>query len=124
MAKRILIVDDATFMRTMIREIVLGAGYEVVGEAEDGLQALEMYRAEDPDLVTMDVTMPEMDGITALREILKIDAEARVIICSAMGERELVLEAMKAGALDFIVKPFKAESVLEAIQNALGEGDN
>jgi two-component system chemotaxis response regulator CheY len=120
MGKRILIVDDAAFMRMMIRDILTKNGYEVVGEAQDGIQAIERYKELHPDLVTMDITMPEMDGITALKEIRKVDANAKVIMCSAMGQQAMVIDAIQAGAKDFIVKPFQADRVIEAIKKTIG----
>lgn len=120
MANRILIVDDAAFMRMMIRDILTKNGYEVVGEAQDGSQAIEKYKEFRPDLITMDITMPEMDGITALKEIKKIDGNAKVIMCSAMGQQAMVIDAIQAGAKDFIVKPFQADRVIEAIKKTLG----
>ena len=119
MANRILIVDDAAFMRMMIKDILSKNGYEIVGEAADGAQAVQKYRDTQPDLVTMDITMPEMDGITALKEIKKINPQAKVIMCSAMGQQAMVIDAIQAGAKDFIVKPFQADRVLEAISKAL-----
>lgn len=119
MGKRILIVDDAAFMRMMIKDILMKNGYEVVGEAQDGKQAIEKYKELEPDLVTMDITMPEMDGITALKEIRQMNPEAKVIMCSAMGQQAMVIDAIQAGAKDFIVKPFQADRVIEAIQKAL-----
>jgi two-component system chemotaxis response regulator CheY len=120
MANRILIVDDAAFMRMMIRDILTKNGYEVVGEAQDGAQAIEKYKELHPDLITMDITMPEMDGITALKEIRKLDVNAKVIMCSAMGQQAMVIDAIQAGAKDFIVKPFQADRVIEAIKKTLG----
>ncbi len=120
MSKRILIVDDAAFMRMMIKDILTKNGYEVVGEAADGIQAVEKYNELRPDLVTMDITMPEMDGIAALKEIKGTDPTAVVIMCSAMGQQAMVIDAIQAGAKDFIVKPFQADRVIEAIQKALG----
>lgn len=119
MAKTILIVDDAAFMRMMIKDIVTRNGYEVVGEAQNGIEALEKYLKFKPDLVTMDITMPEKDGISAVKDIMAADSTARVIMCSAMGQQALVMDAIKAGARDFLVKPFKAERVLQAIEKAL-----
>lgn len=119
MSKKVLIVDDAAFMRMMIKDILSKNGYEIVGEAQDGAQAVDKYKELSPDLVTMDITMPEMDGITALKEIKKIDSNATVIMCSAMGQQAMVIDAIQAGAKDFIVKPFQADRVLEAIQKAL-----
>ena len=120
MANRILIVDDAAFMRMMIRDILTKNGYEVVGEAQDGAQAVERFKELKPDLITMDITMPEMDGIAALKEIKKIDGNAKVIMCSAMGQQAMVIDAIQAGAKDFIVKPFQADRVIEAIKKTLG----
>lgn len=119
MAQRILIVDDAAFMRMMIKDILSKNGYQVVGEASDGVQAVEKFKESQPDLVTMDITMPEMDGITALKELKKIDPNVKVIMCSAMGQQSMVIDAIQAGAKDFIVKPFQADRVLEAISKAL-----
>lgn len=120
MSKKILIVDDAAFMRMMIKDILTKNGYEVVGEVADGMQAVEKYNELRPDLVTMDITMPEMDGITALKQIKSIDPNAVVIMCSAMGQQAMVIDAIQAGAKDFIVKPFQADRVIEAIQKAIG----
>ena len=119
MAHRILVVDDAAFMRMMIKDILAKNGYDVVGEAADGQQAVEKYKELHPDLVTMDITMPEMDGITALKEIKKINPNSKVIMCSAMGQQAMVIDAIQAGAKDFIVKPFQADRVLEAISKTL-----
>ncbi|MEH7440945.1 response regulator [Bacillus sp. JJ1122] len=119
MAKRILVVDDAAFMRMMIKDILTKNGFEVVAEAADGMQALEKYKELQPDLVTMDITMPEMDGITSLKEIKKVNPNAKVIMCSAMGQQAMVIDAIQAGAKDFIVKPFQADRVIEAISKAL-----
>lgn len=119
MSNKVLIVDDAAFMRMMIKEILSKNGYSIVGEASDGAQAVEKYKELGPDLVTMDITMPEMDGISALKEIKKMDPNARVIMCSAMGQQAMVIDAIQAGAKDFIVKPFQADRVLEAIKKTL-----
>ncbi|MEI5906184.1 response regulator [Bacillus spongiae] len=119
MTNRILIVDDAAFMRMMIKDILVKNGYEVVAEAENGAQAIEKYKELKPDLVTMDITMPEMDGIAALKEIKSFDSSSRVIMCSAMGQQAMVIDAIQAGAKDFIVKPFQADRVLEAIAKTL-----
>ncbi|GMA61555.1 response regulator [Alicyclobacillus fastidiosus] len=116
---KILVVDDAAFMRMMIKDILSKNGFEVVGEAADGAQAVERYQELSPDLVTMDITMPEVDGIEALKRIRAIDSEARVIVCSAMGQQAMVIDAIQAGAKDFIVKPFQADRVIEAVQKAL-----
>jgi len=118
--KRVLIVDDAAFMRMMIKDILTKNGYEVAGEAENGLVAVNMYKELKPDLVTMDITMPEMDGITAVKMIKKIDPSAKIIMCSAMGQQMMVMEAIQAGARDFIVKPFQQERVIQAVKKAIG----
>ncbi len=120
MAKNILICDDAAFMRMMIKDILSKNGYNVVGEAENGLKAVEKYKEVSPDLVLMDITMPEMDGIQALKEIVKVNPAAKVIMCSAMGQQAMVIESIQAGAKDFIVKPFQAERVLEAVKKVVG----
>ncbi|MFQ5702790.1 MAG: response regulator [Gemmatimonadales bacterium] len=120
MSNTVLICDDAIFMRTMISDILNQAGYEVVGEAESGIQAVEQFRLLKPDLVTMDIVMPDMGGIDAVREIMKIDSGARILMCSAMGQQALVVEAIQAGAKDFVVKPFQPSRVLEAVQRVLG----
>ena len=116
MPHKVLIVDDAMFMRAMIRDILVNSGrYEVIGEAANGEECLERFRALQPDLVTMDIVMPQMDGIEATREILKASPKARVIMCSALGQEALVIESIAAGAKDFIVKPFSAEKVLKVL---------
>ena len=120
MAKNILICDDAAFMRMMIKDILTKNGYNVAGEAENGLKAVEKFKEVNPDLVLMDITMPEMDGIQALKEIKKIDVGAKVIMCSAMGQQAMVIESIQAGAKDFIVKPFQAERVIEAVKKVVG----
>ena len=120
MANRVLVVDDAAFMRMMIKEILRRGGYQVVGEAENGAQAVEQFRELKPDIVTMDITMPEMDGITAVKEIRRVDSNALIVMCSAMGQQAMVIEAIQAGAKDFVVKPFQPERVLEAIRKVLG----
>lgn|SRR5690606_7603618 len=120
MAKTVLICDDAIFMRTMIRDILQQAGFEVVGEAETGAQAVERYRELKPDLVTMDIVMPDMGGIDAVRQIVAEDPDAKILMCSAMGQQALVIEAIQAGARDFVVKPFQPSRVLEAVQRVLG----
>ena len=119
MNQTVLVCDDAIFMRTMISDILSQAGFEVVGEAESGLQAVEKYRMLKPDLVTMDIVMPDMGGIEAVREICKGDPEAKILMCSAMGQQALVVEAIQAGAKDFVVKPFQPSRVLEAVQRVL-----
>ena len=120
MAKSVLICDDAAFMRVMIKDILTKNGYDVAGEAENGLKAVEKYNETKPDLVMMDITMPEMDGIQALKKIKAIDANASVVMCSAMGQQAMVIEAIQSGAKDFIVKPFQAERVLEAVKKVVG----
>ena len=120
MAKNILICDDAAFMRMMIKDILTKNGYTVAGEAENGLKAIEKYKEISPDLVLMDITMPEMDGIQALKEIKKLDGSATVIMCSAMGQQAMVIESIQAGAKDFIVKPFQADRVIEAVKKVVG----
>jgi len=116
---RVLVVDDAAFMRMMIKDILRKGGYEVVGEAEDGAKAIEKYKELQPDLVTMDITMPDMDGIAAVKEIRKIDPNALIIMCSAMGQQAMVIDAIQAGARDFVVKPFQPDRVLEAVRKVL-----
>ena len=120
MAIKVLIVDDAAFMRMMIKDILAKNNYEIVGEAENGLKAIEKWQELRPDLTTMDITMPEMDGITAVKEIKKIDPNAKIIMCSAMGQQGMVIEAIQSGARDFIVKPFQPDRVLEAIRKVVG----
>ena len=120
MAKNVLIVDDAAFMRMMIKDILSKNGYNVVGEAENGKVAVDKYKELSPDLVTMDITMPEMDGLEALKAIKATNPGATVIMCSAMGQQAMVIEAIQAGAKDFIVKPFQADRVLEAVKKAIG----
>ena len=120
MAKNILICDDAAFMRMMIKDILTKNGYNVAGEAENGAKAVEKYNEVKPDLVLMDNTMPEMDGIQALKKIKENDPSALVIMCSAMGQQAMVIESIQAGAKDFIVKPFQADRVLEAVQKVVG----
>lgn len=120
MAKSILICDDAAFMRMMIKDILTKNGYNVAGEAENGAKAVEKYNELKPDLVLMDITMPEMDGIQALKNIKAADAGAQVIMCSAMGQQAMVIEAIQSGAKDFIVKPFQADRVLEAVKKVVG----
>ena len=120
MAKNILICDDAAFMRMMIKDILTKNGYNVAGEAENGAKAVEKYAEIKPDLVLMDITMPEMDGIQALKKIKEADSSALVIMCSAMGQQAMVIESIQAGAKDFIVKPFQADRVLEAVRKVVG----
>ena len=120
MGRRVLICDDAIFMRTMLADILKQAGFEVVGEADTGAKAVERYRELKPDLVTMDIVMPDMGGIDAVRAIVKEDPSAKILMCSAMGQQALVIEAIQAGARDFVVKPFQPSRVLEAVQRVLG----
>ncbi len=120
MTKGILIVDDATFMRMMIKDILEKNGYEVIGEANNGITAVEKYKELSPELVIMDITMPEMDGIEAVRKIKEIDPNAKIIMCSAMGQQAMVIESIQAGAIDFIVKPFQHDRVIEAVKKVLG----
>ena len=120
MAKNILICDDAAFMRMMIKDILTKNGYTVIGEAENGAKAAEKYAELKPDLVLMDITMPEMDGIQALKKIKEADPSATVIMCSAMGQQAMVIESIQSGAKDFIVKPFQADRVLEAVRKVVG----
>lgn len=120
MAKNILIVDDAAFMRMMIKDILSKNGYNVVGEAENGAKAFEKYNELKPDLVLMDITMPEVDGIAALKKIKGADPNAQIIMCSAMGQQAMVIESIQAGAKDFIVKPFQPDRVLEAVKKVVG----
>lgn len=116
---KVLIVDDAAFMRLMLKKIIVVAGHDVVGEAGDGEAAVEKFKELNPDLTTLDITMPGKDGIEVLREILDIDPDARVVMCSALGQQAKVVESMKIGAKDFVVKPFEADTVKTAIENAL-----
>lgn len=115
----VLVCDDAVFMRTMVSDILSQAGFTVVGEAENGKQAVEKYQQLKPDLVTMDIIMPEMGGIEAVKKITQLDPGARILMCSAMGQQSLVQEALQAGARDFVVKPFQPSRVLEAVQRVL-----
>ena len=115
---RILIVDDAEFLRMRISKMLVAEGYEVM-EAENGLQAVEKYKTEKPDAVLMDITMPEMDGLTALKQIKAYDAKAKIVMLTALGQESVVLEAIKSGARDFVVKPFERERVMSAITKLL-----
>ena len=119
MSQTVLVCDDAIFMRTMIGDILRQADYDVIGEAETGVEAVDRFKELKPDLVTMDIVMPDMGGIDAVREIMKIDPSAKVLMCSAMGQQALVVEAIQAGAKDFVVKPFQPSRVLEAVQRVL-----
>ncbi|MFK9090545.1 response regulator [Bacillus salipaludis] len=116
----VLIVDDAAFMRMMLKDILNKNGLEVVGEAVNGADAIEKYQELQPDIVTMDITMPEMDGITSVKQIKASHPQAKIIMCSAMGQQPMVLEAIQAGAKDFIVKPFQADRVIDSINKVLG----
>lgn len=120
MGKRVLITDDTAFMRMTLRNVLEKNGYEIVGEAEDGYQAVEQYMLSKPDLVTMDITMPNMDGITAIKKIMEKDPEAKIVVVSAMGQKALVIEALNSGAKDFIVKPFQPDRIVEALQKVGG----
>ena len=120
MGKNILVCDDAAFMRMMIKDILTKNGYTIVGEAENGQKAVEKYNETKPDLVMMDITMPEMDGIQALKKIKATDPNAAIIMCSAMGQQAMVIESIQSGAKDFIVKPFQPDRVLEAVKKAIG----
>lgn len=118
MAKTVLITDDTAFMRMTLKNVIQKNGFNVVGEAADGEEAVAKYKELNPDLVTMDITMPKMDGITAIKEIIKIDTNAKIVVCSAMGQKPMVLDALNAGAKDFLVKPFDPERVVEALNKA------
>ena len=121
MGKRILIADDLSFIRMLQKEVLTAGGYQIVGEAANGREAVEKYRELAPDVVLLDITMPEMNGLAAMQEILALDPRARVLICSAIGQQSMILEAIKAGARDFIVKPFKPERLAAAIARALAD---
>lgn len=114
--KKVLICDDATFMRNVLKDLLTNAGFDVIGEASNGNEAVTMFKTLKPDVVTMDITMPEKDGIAAVREIIAIEPRAKIVMCSAMGQKVMVLDAIKAGAKDFIVKPFEKERVIEIMQ--------
>ncbi len=119
MSHKVLLVDDAAFMRMMLKDILSNNGYEIVGEAENGAVAVDKYVELKPDIVIMDITMPEMDGLQAIKEIRAKDPQAKVIMCSAMGQQGMVIEAIQSGAKDFVVKPFQPDRVLEAVGKAL-----
>jgi two-component system chemotaxis response regulator CheY len=122
--KRILIIDDALFMRNLIKDILTRAGFEVCGEADNALEGVEKYKQLRPDLVTLDVVMPrmeELDGITAVKDILKFDPQAKIVIISALGERKLIQEALSYGAKDYLVKPFTAENLVRIVRHVLRE---
>jgi two-component system chemotaxis response regulator CheY len=114
----VMVVDDAAFMRLILRSILIEGGHEVIAEAANGLEAVQIYMKVRPELVTMDITMPEMDGVEAMKEIRKFDPAAKIVVCSAMGQKASVVEAMISGAKDFIVKPFQKERVLETVEKA------
>jgi two-component system, chemotaxis family, chemotaxis protein CheY len=116
---RVLVVDDAAFMRKMVTDALVKGGHEVVGEAGNGNEALVQFQALQPDLLTLDITMPEKDGLAALADIMAADPSAKVVMCSALGQESKVLEAIKLGAKDFVVKPFKPDRVIEAVGKAL-----
>ncbi|MGI9091436.1 MAG: response regulator [Gemmatimonadaceae bacterium] len=120
MSHTVLVCDDAVFMRTMLGDILQQAGFTIVGEADTGARAVAKYKELRPDLVTMDIVMPDMGGIEAVREITTFDPDARVVMCSAMGQQALVVEAIEAGAKDFVVKPFQPSRVLDSVQRVLG----
>mgnify|MGYP001366547452 FL=1 len=113
---KIMVVDDTAFLRTMLKNILVQGGHEVIVEADNGEEAVQKYKAWRPDLVTMDITMPGMEGLEALKEIRKVDPQAKVVMCSAIGHREKILESIQYGAKDFIVKPFQSARVLEAVE--------
>lgn len=121
MKLRVLIVDDAIFMRKMISDILVENGMEVVGEADTGAKAVEKYMELRPDLVTMDIIMPEMNGIDAVRKVMEFDSKARIVMCSALGQQALVQEAITAGAKDFLIKPFNAARVVEVIAKVFNQ---
>jgi two-component system, chemotaxis family, chemotaxis protein CheY len=121
MAARVLIVDDLSFIKLLIRDTLEKTGFEVVGEASNGIEAIELYRKLKPDVVLMDITMPRMDGIQALQEIIKYDKNAKVIMCSALGQQRLIIQSIQYGAKDFIVKPFKQERIVGAIKKVLNQ---
>jgi two-component system, chemotaxis family, chemotaxis protein CheY len=117
---RVLIVDDAAFMRKMLGDVLAKGGHEVIGEGANGAEAITQFQSLRPDIMTLDITMPEKDGLAALREILTIEPTAKIVMCSALGQESKVLEAIKSGAKDFVVKPFQPDRVLDAIGKALG----
>jgi len=119
MAVRIVIADDLSFMRMVQREILQEKGYDVVAEASDGFEAVDKYKQFSPDVIILDITMPHMNGLEAMYKIFEYDRKAKIIICSALGQQQLIVEAIKAGVKDFIVKPFKPERVITAIEKAI-----
>ncbi len=120
MAIKVLFVDDSSFMRAILKGIILKEPFELAGEGSTGLEAVELYKKTRPDLVTMDIVMPEMDGIDAVKEIRSFDPEARIIMVSAMGQQSMVIDAIQAGARDFIIKPFQPPRVQEALKRVVG----
>jgi two-component system chemotaxis response regulator CheY len=116
---RVLVVDDAVFMRKVVSDALSKGGHEVIGEAANGQEAVDQFQALKPEVMTLDITMPEKDGLAALKEIIAMDPQARVVMCSALGQETKVLEAIKLGAKDFVVKPFKADRVISAIDKAV-----
>ena len=121
MSYRILLVDDAQIIRFMLTRILTAGGYEIAGEATNGHEAVEKYKQLQPDLVTMDITMPEMSGIEAVRAIIKYDPKAKIIMCSALGQKNLIMEAIQAGACNFLIKPFQSDKVLAVVSSALSK---
>jgi two-component system, chemotaxis family, chemotaxis protein CheY len=119
MPLKVLICDDAAFMRNMIKNILIGDGHQVVGEAINGVESIQKYKELKPDVVTMDIVMPEKDGIDAVREIIKFDPDARIIMCSALGQQAMVIDAIQAGAKDYIVKPFRPQKVIETVKKVI-----
>jgi len=119
LSARVLVVDDAAFMRLNLKNILEGEGYEIVGEGTNGQEAIDLFKSEQPDLVTMDITMPEMDGLTAMEKILEIDPEAKVVVVSAMGQEAYIKKAIMSGAKNFIVKPFKKDKIIETVEKVL-----
>lgn len=119
MGHTVMLVDDAAFMRMMLKDILGNNGYQIIGEAENGMIAVDKYSELKPDITIMDITMPEMDGLQAVKEIRSIDPQAKIIMCSAMGQQTMVIEAIQSGAKDFVVKPFQPDRVLEAVGKAL-----
>ena len=120
MSIKVLVVDDAIFMRSMIRDIFARSPFVIAGEAENGSEAVRMFKELRPDITTMDIVMPEVDGITALKEIMRFDPQAKVVMCSALGQESMIAESIEAGAKDFIVKPFQPAKVLKVVRSVLG----